>query len=249
MANFIPLKNYMFYCLEQMIDHYQLQPPFLDVGCGIGDLSCYLAGKNWQGKSIDFSETAIEKAQKNLKKFPLITVENKSLFDEKEKFKTILMWDILEHLEEDEIALQKIHTLLLEGGHLLVAIPSNPSEWRWDDDFYGHYRRYSAQDISDKLIRAGFKPIIFWDFTYPVFWIMRRIYTQVKSRPKILVDKEIRTRASSTVNAWDIPWISFWVNQNFFLWNIIYKIQFSWFKNKVNKGHEMFVLAQKISEN
>lgn len=239
----------MFYCLEQMIDHYQLQPPFLDVGCGIGDLSCYLAGKNWQGKSIDFSETAIEKAQKNLKKFPLITVENKSLFDEKEKFKTILMWDILEHLEEDEIALQKIHTLLLEGGHLLVAIPSNPSEWRWDDDFYGHYRRYSAQDISDKLIRAGFKPIIFWDFTYPVFWIMRRIYTQVKSRPKILVDKEIRTRASSTVNAWDIPWISFWVNQNFFLWNIIYKIQFSWFKNKVNKGHEMFVLAQKISEN
>ena len=232
-----------------MIDHYQLQPPFLDVGCGIGDLSCYLAGKNWQGKSIDFSETAIEKAQKNLKKFPLITVENKSLFDEKEKFKTILMWDILEHLEEDEIALQKIHTLLLEGGHLLVAIPSNPSEWRWDDDFYGHYRRYSAQDISDKLIRAGFKPIIFWDFTYPVFWIMRRIYTQVKSRPKILVDKEIRTRASSTVNAWDIPWISFWVNQNFFLWNIIYKIQFSWFKNKVNKGHEMFVLAQKISEN
>jgi SAM-dependent methyltransferase len=249
MANFIPLKNYMFYCLEQMIDHYQLQPPFLDVGCGIGDLSCYLAGKNWQGKSIDFSETAIEKAQKNLKKFPLITVKNKSLFEEKEKFKTILMWDILEHLEEDEIALQKIHTLLLEGGHLLLAIPSNPSEWRWDDDFYGHYRRYSAQDISDKLIRAGFKPIIFWDFTYPVFWIMRRIYTQVKSRPKILVDKEIRTRASSTVNAWDIPWISFWVNQNFFLWNIIYKIQFSWFKNKVNKGHEMFVLAQKISEN
>ena len=94
MANFIPLKNYMFYCLEQIIHRYQLEPPFLDVGCGIGDLSCYLAVNNWQGKSIDFSEQAIQKAQINLKDFPLVTVEKKSLFDETEKFKTILMWDI-----------------------------------------------------------------------------------------------------------------------------------------------------------
>ena len=133
-------------------------------------------------------------------------------------------------------------------GYLLLAIPSNPREWRWDDDFYGHYRRYTAQDISEKLIQAGLKPIIFWDFTYPIFWMMRRIYTKVKSPPKTFGDKEIRTRASSTVNAWDIPLISLLINKNFFLWKIIYKIQFSWFKNQVNKGHEMFVLAQKVAD-
>ena len=159
MANFIPLKNYMFYCLEQMIRRYNLQAPFLDVGCGIGDLSCYLAAKSWHGKSIDFSELAIQKAQKNLRNFPLVTVAKKSLFDETEKFNTILMWDILEHLEQDEIALAKISSLLLEKGYLLLAIPSNPDEWRWDDDFYGHYRRYTVQDISEKLIKAGLKPI------------------------------------------------------------------------------------------
>ena len=176
MANFIPLKNYMFYCLDQFIAEYDLTSPFLDVGCGIGDLSAYVALKGWHGRAIDFSEVAIKRAKLNLKLFPQVEVSGASLFNENNKFKTVFLWDVIEHMEDDEAALKKISSILFPGGYLLIAVPSNPREWRWDDDFYGHYRRYTEKEIGEKIIGAGLEPVVFWDFTYPIFW-NRRINT------------------------------------------------------------------------
>lgn len=248
MANFIPLKNYMFYSLDQFIERYGLRAPFLDVGCGVGDLSVYLAQKGWQGKAIDDSLVAISRARDNLKLFPKVAVENKSLFDETGEFQTILIWDVIEHIKDDELALARLASLLAPGGHLLIAVPSNPREWRWDDDFYGHYRRYSKQDMENKLKKVGLPPVAFWDFTYPLFWIMRRLYTFLK-KPSISVDgqKEDKTSVSATVNAWDIPVISGLINKTNFIWRLVYNLQFRFFRDKVEQGHEMFVLAQKPS--
>ena len=247
MANFIPLKNYMFYCLDKLIAEYKLASPFLDVGCGIGDLSNYLASKGWCGKAIDLSEIAIEKAKHNLKSFSKIEVLKETLFEENNNFKTVFLWDVVEHLKNDEAALKKIALLLFPGGHLLIAVPSNPKEWRWDDDFYGHYRRYTVKEMHNKLIQAGLEPVVFWDFTYPFFWIMRRLYTYFKSSPLYndqKINKEARTNTSSTINAWGIPVVSNFLNKKNFLWHLLYKFQFL-FRNKLNRGYEMFVLARK----
>lgn len=46
MANFRPLKEYMFYCLGRCIAQYGLTGPFLEIGCGVGDVSAHLAAKN-----------------------------------------------------------------------------------------------------------------------------------------------------------------------------------------------------------
>ena len=58
---------------------------------------------------------------------------------------TIILWDVLEHIDDDAAALRTIERLLRPGGRLLIAVPSNPREWRGDDDFYGHFRRYTAR--------------------------------------------------------------------------------------------------------
>ena len=39
----------MFYCLDRFVEQYGLHGPFLEVGCGRGDVSAYLAAKGWQG--------------------------------------------------------------------------------------------------------------------------------------------------------------------------------------------------------
>lgn len=155
--------------------------------------------------------------------------------------------DVLEHIENDNAALEKISSLLFANGHALFAIPSNPREWRWDDDYYGHCKRYAAEEIKKKLIDVGLEPIVFWDFTYPVFWVLRRIYTRLKPFSKnIKDDKYVRTAASSSINAWDIPFLSNFLSRNLFFWDIVYKIQFTYFRNKVRKGYEMIVLARKV---
>ncbi len=246
MANFIPLKNYILYCIDMLIKQYQLAYPFLDIGCGKGDLSKHLASKNWQGKAIDISEMAIERAGKLLSSVPTVEVKKKSLLDETGVYKTIFAVDVLEHLEDDKAALNKISSLLQKRGHLLMVVPSNPKEWRWDDDFYGHYRRYTVDEMRKKLIDAGFEPIVFWDCTYPIFWFMRRIYTGLGLfRKKIEGDEFVRGTSSSLVNAWDLPFLSALLSQRFIFWNLVFKMQFAYFKDKVQNGHEMIVLAEK----
>lgn len=247
MANFFPLKNYILYCIKRLIEQYKISPPFLDVGCGIGDVSQYVAAKGWQGKLIDISEAAIQEARKNLSVFSNIEIEKRSLFQENGNFKSIFFIDVLEHIDNDGAALEKISSLLSINGHLVMSVPSNPREWRWDDDFYGHYRRYTAEEIKTKLIAVRLKPLVFWDYTYPVFWMMRRIYTSFKPSPGDKgLDKLARSTASSLVNAWDMPFCSSFLSQKFILWDIIYKIQFKYFKDKLQKGHEIVILAEKV---
>jgi SAM-dependent methyltransferase len=246
MANFPPLKNCIFFYLDQIIDKYGLCSPFLDVGCGIGDVSQYVASKGLHGKAIDFSDIAIQTARQNLVYNSNIKIEKKSLFQETMTYKTIFLMDVLEHIENDNAALEKISSLLVRNGHVIITIPTNPIEWRWDDHFYGHFRRYTVEDISKQLINVGLEPILFWDFTYPFFWILRRVYTKLKSSPKnIESDKLKLTQKSSTVNSWNIPFLSFILSHNHYIWRLIYKMQFTYFKEKVENGHEMMVLAKK----
>ena len=189
---------------------------------------------------------AIEQARRNLAQFPDITISVGSVFGEDQTFRTIFLWDVAEHIEDDGAVFETISSLLLPGGYLLIAVPSNPREWRWEDDFYGHYRRYTREDMTEKIHKVGLEPVVLWDFTYPVFWIMRRLYTMVE-RPKTAdqTSKLNRTLLSATVNAWDMPFVSGLLNRRNLLWDLFYRVNFLLFRNRIEQGHEMFVLAQK----
>ena len=246
MANFPPLHNYILHCINQLINGFGLSQPFLDVGCGNGAISENVASRGWSGKAIDLSDVAIGKAKQTLRPFTNVEVEKKSLFEQKGSFNTIFLVDVLEHIENDTAALEQISSLLSENGYVIIVVPSNPREWRWDDDFYGHFRRYSVEEIMQKLVAVRIEPLVCWDITYPVFWVMRRIYTRVKSSPKnIEEDKLIRTIESSSVNAWNIPILSKLVSQGTFVWGLVQKIQFKYFKNKLPNGCEMMILGKK----
>ena len=246
MVNFQPLKAYMFYCLDKLIRDYDLKPPFLGVGCGNGDLSGYVAAKGWNGKAIDFSDVAIASASDRLKRFPRVIVEKRPLTAVHGTYRTVFLWDVLEHIQDDEVALGKIASLLSEDGHILASVPSNPREWRWDDNLYGHYRRYTADEITAKLIQAGLEVLLLWDFTYPFFWIMRRAYVKLQRTPQI-EDLNLSTRVSSTVKAWDNSFLARFLD-GLIIRSPLYELQFRLFRNQTARGHEMFVLARKMPD-
>ena len=155
MANFPPFRNYLFYCLDKLIKQYGLHQPFLDVGCGEGYFSFFLGTRGWTGKAIDLSPAGIESAQKRLAGIPGVQVELQSYESEQRKYRSIFLLDILEHIENDQHVLKTVSGLLEEGGSLVLAVPSNPRCWGWDDDFYGHVRRYTLPEIEKKLAEAG----------------------------------------------------------------------------------------------
>jgi len=245
MANFLPLKHHMFYCLDRFIERYGLHGPFLEIGCGRGDVSAYLAVKGWQGVAIDFSDAAVAQAAETLRPFPQIAVRKQSLSEVAGTFDCIILWDVLEHMEDDDGALRMIERLLRPGGQLLIAVPSNPREWRWDDEFYGHFRRYTVADMTEKLNLAGMPPQVFWDFTFPVFWLMRRMYTRIKAPAAGTADRQAATKASAGRNAWEMPFLGTLLERTAALWYPLHRIQFRLFRNATGRGHEFFVLARK----
>jgi SAM-dependent methyltransferase len=246
MANFSPLKRYIAYCIDQMISSHSLQPPFLDVGCGTGDYSHHLAKRGWHGKAIDYSVVAIECARQKLESLPQINVERLSLFDEIGSYRTVLILDVLEHIENDQEVLEKISSLLQRGGFAVIGVPYNPLEWRWDDDFYGHVRRYTQADLSNKLLAVGLTPVVYWDISFPFFWFLRRLYTRLKEPPINLVDDaETRTKLSTAQNAWSIPIVAPVLEMTELLWWPMYWMQFGLFRKQLKRGNAMLVLAQR----
>ena len=246
MANFKPLRNYMLYCIDELIKRYGITYPFLDVGSGAGNISVFFAEKGWQGTVIDFSSSAIRGSIKNLEPYKNIEVKHISLDEEIGIYKTVLLLDVLEHIEDDFKALGKINKLLSDNGHLIISVPSNPREWRWDDDYYGHYRRYSLDGIEEILNKAGFKILTCWDCAFPFFWIMRRLYCRLKRvKAAEKTDALYRTKQSSLQSSWEIPFISRFLDKEYFFWKWIYKLQFRYFKTMTAKGHQLLILAQK----
>lgn len=105
-------------------------------------------------------------------------------------------------------------------------MPSNPAtEWRWDDDFYGHYRRYSRNDVDKLLHDTGFEMIEFWDYTYPVFWAMRRVYTALLPARQPQADKPETNSASSALQtAWNLSALT-WLVTALPVWPLVFRWQ------------------------
>jgi hypothetical protein len=116
----------------------------------------------------------------------------------------------------------------------------------WYDDTYGHVRRYTPEGVCTLLEGLDLEVLACWDFTFPVFWVMRRAYTRLK-RPPPMVGDSMRERSekSPSVNAWSMPVIGAILSYDSFIWRAVYRLQFRFFRNWVHAGHEMILIARK----
>jgi SAM-dependent methyltransferase len=248
MANFRPLKRSILFCLKRLLAEYDLRPEFLDIGCGIGDVSVFLAEQGWTGKAIDVSDAALAEARLNLGRFPGVQLEKEDFFESGGTYGTVLMFDILEHLADDAAALGKLAALVRSDGHAVLVVPSNPRQWGWDDDFYGHIRRYTEEDIKAKLRDVGLEPLEVWDFTFPVFTVMRGIYIRIARAPAVAREQSARserTLRSGMVPEWQSSSLVGELGNARFFWDWVYRMQFRFFRHRVRWGHEIIVLAKK----
>ena len=67
------------------------------------------------------------------------------------------MFDVLEHIDDDEEFLRNAHRYLTEEGRIYLTVPAFQWLWSHEDDAAGHFRRYSLSSLSQTLNRAGFE--------------------------------------------------------------------------------------------
>jgi SAM-dependent methyltransferase len=94
------------------------------------------------------------------------------------EFDLVGMFDVLEHLPEDQEILRLAGRSLRPGGKLLLTVPAHQSLWSYFDDAAGHCRRYSSKDIRRKLENAGFEVEFLTEFMaciFPLVWGYRKL--------------------------------------------------------------------------
>lgn len=247
MASFGPFKQHILGELDALADRHGLRGPFLDAGCGQGDVAAHLARRGWTGVALDVSDVAAVATGASLASVPGVAVVHADVAHfQGGPFPTVVMLDVIEHVDDDRALLDAVARLQAPGGHLVMTVPTHPREWRWDDKVYGHLRRYEPDALRDLLRAAGYDVVAMWDITFPVLWAMRRAYTAIKRPPAIRGTAFDRTQASSGVRAWDMGVVS-WLTQHLLPWRLL----FAWIRrnrHRVGRGHEVILLARRRGE-
>lgn len=125
----------------------------LDVGCGSGRLSKTLLESGYHVIAIDTDEKAVELAKKKGITALKSDINNLKVDD---NFDCIILGDVLEHIENDKLAIKKVYSMLRPKGCIVVNVPSYQFLFGKHDIALGHKRRYSGQELKEKLRASGF---------------------------------------------------------------------------------------------
>jgi SAM-dependent methyltransferase len=69
------------------------------------------------------------------------------------------LFDVIEHIENDDAFLSQINLKLTGGGGVVITVPAYRFLWSKEDSDAGHFRRYTLSGLSKKFNKLGFDVI------------------------------------------------------------------------------------------
>ena len=162
--------GYVFRALRQLLNAKTDLLTILDAGCGDGFYALRLARRypRCQVTALDIDDVRIERLTAMAAGLGLDNLQpaaqNLLEMTESEVYDLIVCVDVLEHLEEDHEAVQRLARSLKPGGTLLVHTPQRDQR-RYaspmpDYRIYGHVREgYAPAELAKLLEGTGLQPI------------------------------------------------------------------------------------------
>jgi len=135
----------------------------LEIGAGIGNLTrvliprvkCYVAA-DIDGEHLARLATRFQHRH-NLHVRHCDLANPADFSDFAASMDTVVCLNVLEHIEDDRQGLRNIHSALRKGGRAIVLVPHGQEIFGTLDVALGHYRRYSHQELKEKMEGAGFQ--------------------------------------------------------------------------------------------
>jgi SAM-dependent methyltransferase len=179
-------------CYHEFLKLFPPKGILFEIGAGNGSVTLAL-------QEAGFSIVAIEPTVKLARHAKLRGVEHvicaniKSAKFKKGALENVGMFDVLEHIQEDEAFLADLHDLMPPGGRFYCAIPAIPLLWSKEDEAAEHVRRYTISSLCRCLVRAGFK-IEYSTYYFNILFIPVLIF---RALPSLLGLRSHRTHKSS----------------------------------------------------
>jgi SAM-dependent methyltransferase len=131
---------------------------FLEVGCGTGFVISGIA-KAFPSlvlEASEYFEDGLVFARQRLPQCRFRQLDATAMAEEN-AYDCIGSFDVIEHIDADELVLSNFNRALRTGGFLLLTVPQHPCLWSASDDFAHHVRRYTVQELRRKVLQAGFR--------------------------------------------------------------------------------------------
>lgn len=147
--------NYLRWIADMVEPH--LGATVLDLGAGIGAVTAHYAS----GREVvvcDRADTCVAALRQRFADSPNVTVvqgDLTELRDMGERFDSVVMLNVLEHIADDVGVLSSLRALLRPGGRIIVYVPALNSLYGKVDRQLGHYRRYSKWRVKEIAPAAG----------------------------------------------------------------------------------------------
>ena len=158
--------------LIKEIKRYHNKGLILDIGCGDSYFDLRLLNSNIDTPKLYGIDINLKK-KIDINRYYVVNNYDKL---NKKKFDTILMLDVLEHIEDDYSFLKDIvSTLLKDDGKIILTLPAHMFLYNKHDKELKHYRRYNVKMIKELCHMTNYKIINYHYFYFSLF-IFRLVF-------------------------------------------------------------------------
>ena len=153
---YVTLKNYLYNYLERKraINRRLAEVPrgrVLEVGSGLSPIVT-------DRVDVIYSELSF-RAMQTLKRVQgrgrYVVADGTKLPFASSALDQVICSEVLEHVEDDQAAIDELARVLKPGGIAFVTVPHRKAYFAADDRYVGHFRRYEVDEMQSKFAHAG----------------------------------------------------------------------------------------------
>jgi SAM-dependent methyltransferase len=166
----------------------------LEIGCGNGNVLLYLKQNGVKIEGGDISVAGLKYCHQRDDLIPLHLI-NVMALPFVDDYDIIGLFDVLEHIDDDNKALWEIAKALKPHGKLLLTVPAHKFLWGYFDVFSVHKRRYNRRELIAKLERGGFtikKLSYYVSFLFPLL-VGIRVINKLFHKKDVKTSLEMKT--------------------------------------------------------
>lgn len=151
-------------CIKYFALKYLKNKEFFDIGGGNGYIAKILQDAGIHSTLVEPGQDACNNAkQRGVKNIICSTFFSANI--QENSIPAVGLFDVLEHIEDEQEFLEKIYGKIEQNGFLLLTVPAYSFLWSQEDKLACHFRRYNLKDVEDKLKKAGFD-IVFSSYIF-----------------------------------------------------------------------------------
>lgn len=129
----------------------------LEVGAGIGNFTRLLVEQATEVWALEPDQGACRLIEElSLPKVRVLCAPLSEFHETRQRFDTAVFINVLEHIENDSLALSTVHQLLRPRGGVCLLVPAHNWLYGPIDARFGHFRRYPVREVRQLLESTGF---------------------------------------------------------------------------------------------